>query len=91
MLISAGWASLAALFSFSIAMVVWGRHGDNSIKFLPSFGDLSVPELTLSASQVLSAIAVLLLVFVSGGVIYLSIIEWSDRRRRNALEVKRRK
>ncbi|MCP9904382.1 MAG: cytochrome b6-f complex subunit PetN [Cyanobacteria bacterium] len=33
MLISAGWASLAALFSFSIAMVIWGRHGDNSIKF----------------------------------------------------------
>jgi cytochrome b6-f complex subunit 8 len=33
MLISFGWASLAALFSFSIAMVVWGRHGDNSIKF----------------------------------------------------------
>jgi hypothetical protein len=51
----------------------------------------SVPELPLSASQVLSAIAVLLLVFVSGGVIYLSIIEWSDRRRRNALEIKRRK
>jgi cytochrome b6-f complex subunit 8 len=33
MLITVGWASLAALFSFSIAMVVWGRHGDNSIKF----------------------------------------------------------
>ena len=50
-----------------------------------------MPELNLSASQVLSAIAVLLQVFVSGGVIYLSIIEWSDRRRRNALETKRRK
>lgn len=33
MLITVGWASLAALFSFSIAMVVWGRHGDGSIKF----------------------------------------------------------
>jgi cytochrome b6-f complex subunit 8 len=33
MLITAGWASLCALFTFSIAMVVWGRHGDNSIKF----------------------------------------------------------
>jgi cytochrome b6-f complex subunit 8 len=33
MLITAGWASLAAVFTFSIAMVVWGRHGDNSIKF----------------------------------------------------------
>jgi cytochrome b6-f complex subunit 8 len=33
MLITVGWASLAALFSFSIAMVVWGRHGDGSINF----------------------------------------------------------
>ncbi|MDA0717385.1 MAG: hypothetical protein O2839_04075 [Cyanobacteria bacterium] len=50
-----------------------------------------MPELPFSASQVLSAIAVLLLMFVSGGVIYLSTIEWSDRRRRDALETKRRK
>ena len=33
MLITVGWASLAALFSFSIARVVWGRHGDGSINF----------------------------------------------------------
>jgi cytochrome b6-f complex subunit 8 len=32
-LITFGWASLAAIFSFSIAMVVWGRNGDNSIGF----------------------------------------------------------
>ena len=33
MLITLGWASLAALFSFAIAMVVLGRHGDGSINF----------------------------------------------------------
>jgi cytochrome b6-f complex subunit 8 len=33
MLITFSWAALAAMFSFSIAMVVWGRNGDNSIGF----------------------------------------------------------
>jgi cytochrome b6-f complex subunit 8 len=28
-----GWAALCAVFSFSIAMVVWGRNGDGSIGF----------------------------------------------------------
>lgn len=49
-----------------------------------------MPELPISASQVLSGVAALLLVFVSGGVLYLSTIEWRDRRRRKALEAKRR-
>jgi hypothetical protein len=49
-----------------------------------------VPELPISASQLLSGVAALLLVFVSGGVLYLSTIEWRDRRRRKALEAKRR-
>lgn len=33
MLITLGWAALAATFTFSIAMVVWGRNGDGSINF----------------------------------------------------------
>ena len=38
----------------------------------------------------LAATATLLLVFVSGGVIYLSTIEWRDRRRRQAPPLSRR-
>jgi cytochrome b6-f complex subunit 8 len=33
MLITVGWAALAALFTFSIAMVVWGRNGDGTLNF----------------------------------------------------------
>jgi len=33
MLITLGWASLAAVLSFSIAMVIWGRNGDNVLPF----------------------------------------------------------
>ena len=32
----------------------------------------------------LAGVALLLLVFVSGGVVYLSSVEWRDRRRRQA-------
>jgi hypothetical protein len=38
-------------------------------------------ELTLNA--VLAAVAALLLVGVSGGMIYLSAVDWRDRRRRH--------
>ena len=43
-------------------------------------------ELPLSANTLLAALASLLLLFVSGGVIYLSTVEWRDRRRRKARE-----
>jgi cytochrome b6-f complex subunit 8 len=33
MLITVGWAARAATFTFSIAMVVWGRNGDNLLNF----------------------------------------------------------
>jgi len=36
----------------------------------------------LPLNNVLAILAALLLVFVSGGVIYLSTVEWRDRRRR---------
>jgi hypothetical protein len=42
--------------------------------------DVVVGGLTLN--NVLAILAASLLVFVSGGVIYLSTIEWRDRRRR---------
>jgi hypothetical protein len=40
----------------------------------------------LSASRLLASAAAVLLVFVSGGVVYLSTVEWRDRRRRARLE-----
>lgn len=40
--------------------------------------------------QVLSWTAIALLVFVSAGVVYLSTVEWRDRRRRKAAEPRRR-
>jgi len=47
-------------------------------------------EFSFSAYGALAAVAVLLLIFVSGGVLYLSTIEWRDRRRRQASTGKRR-
>jgi hypothetical protein len=40
------------------------------------------PALDLTLNSVLAAVAALLLVFVSIGVVYLSAMEWKDRRRR---------
>ncbi|NJK47306.1 hypothetical protein HC931_03035 [Candidatus Gracilibacteria bacterium] len=38
---------------------------------------------TLSFYNVLFVIALVLLVVVSGGIIYLTAVEWRDRRRRD--------
>jgi hypothetical protein len=44
----------------------------------------------LSVNTVLALLAGALLLFVSGGVIYLSTVEWRDRRRRSRSEHQRR-
>ncbi len=41
------------------------------------------PSDLLSANGLLALLAIALLVFVSGGVVYLSSVEWRDRRRRS--------
>ena len=50
----------------------------------------SVSETVAAASfptgTVLAALATVLLVFVSFGVLYLSTVEWRDKRRRRAQE-----
>lgn len=45
-------------------------------------GAPALPPLTLG--NVLALMATALLVFVSAGVIYLSTVEWRDRRRRGS-------
>ena len=62
------------MFSFSIAMVVWGRNGDgtSTSEVLTRYQPPARPRSTAAAYRW----------FVSGAVIYLSTIEWRDRRRR---------
>jgi hypothetical protein len=43
---------------------------------------------SLTLGTVLAVVATALLVFVSGGVIYLSTVEWRDRRRRGSPSVR---
>jgi hypothetical protein len=53
---------------------------------LPTFADAAVIQESgglIGGYSLLAGLAAVLLVFVSGGVIYLSSIEWRDRRRRN--------
>jgi hypothetical protein len=44
--------------------------------------DVATAAAGLSLNNILAIASAALLVFVSGGVIYLSTIEWRDRRRR---------
>ena len=41
-----------------------------------------MPETAFTLTNALAVVASVLLVFVSGGVVYLSTVEWRDRRRR---------
>ncbi len=50
--------------------------------FFAAAGVPALPPLTLGT--VLAVMATALLVFVSVGVIYLSMVEWRDRRRRGS-------
>lgn len=51
--------------------------------------DFSLTDLPLNA--LLASVAALLLLFVSAGVVYLSAVEWRDRRRRTSPAVSPRK
>jgi CHASE1-domain containing sensor protein len=44
--------------------------------------DVALAASGLTVNNWLAIVAALLLLFVSGGVIYLSTVEWRDRRRR---------
>jgi hypothetical protein len=46
----------------------------------------SPSDLLSNTNSLLAILAIALLVFVSLGVVYLSSVEWRDRRRRRALE-----
>ena len=44
----------------------------------------SISDLLSDANTILATLASGLLLFVTGGVIYLSVVDWRDRRRRKA-------
>jgi len=44
----------------------------------------SISEFVPSSSTLLAAVASALLLFVTGGVVYLSAVDWRDRRRRDS-------
>jgi len=46
--------------------------------------DDALAAIGLPVNNLLAILAAVLLVFVSGGVIYLSTVEWRDRRRRQS-------
>lgn len=68
-ILTLGWVSLLVVFTWSIAMVVWGVTDYRSIVESPFL-------------SILALFAVALLVAVTGGVGYLTLADWRDRRLR---------
>ena len=77
MIFQIGWAALAAIFTFSIAMVVWGRNGDGSIDIWCILGPLDFQEF----DRFLIIGSFVLLVLITIAVAYISFIAWKDKRR----------
>ncbi len=50
----------------------------------------SISELIPSTSTLLAGVASALLLFVTGGVVYLSAVDWRDKRRRDSVVSNRR-
>ena len=77
MIFQIGWAALAAIFTFSIAMVVWGRNGDGSIDIWNILGSLDFQDF----DRFLIIGSFFLLVLITIAVAYISFISWKDKRR----------
>ena len=83
-----------AMIAFAMAMLIIAGEIDLSVASIIALAS-TVMGLVMTAGYgtpeiVLAGLATVLLVFVSGGVLYLSTVEWRDRRRRKAQESPRR-
>ena len=77
MIFELGWAALAAIFTFSIAMVVWGRNGDGSIDIQLNIRLFQRRKL----KQIFNIGSFTLLILITIAVIYISFVSWKDKRR----------
>ena len=77
MIFELGWAALAAIFTFSIAMVVWGRKVMAQLIFSSILDYLNLENL----NRFLIIGSFFLLIFITIAVIYISFVSWKDKRR----------